>query len=151
MLVESGPGGACEAVVGGVGGVVTAETGLGTAAGYAVLINGIDNTLSGAKQMWTGEVEQTLLHQGIAEGSKLLGADEQTAENIATYGKLFGTAGLNIANTKNILNAFCILRIVSLLWYYFLYAFLFTKVGTRQMLCKTPSRRRLLNWRCAKT
>jgi hypothetical protein len=98
-------GGACEAVVGGVGGVVTAETGLGAAAGYAVLINGIDNTLTGAKQMWTGEVEQTLLHQGIAEGSKLLGADEQTAENIATYGEIFGTAGLNIANTKNILNA----------------------------------------------
>lgn len=77
-------GGAVEAVVGGVGGVVTAETGVGAALGYVVLMNGIDNTQAGARQLWTGESTSTLLHTGTKAGAKALGASEGTAENIAT-------------------------------------------------------------------
>lgn len=77
-------GGTLEAVVGGVGGILTAETGVGAALGWLVLMNGIDNATTGAQQLWTGEDEETLLHQGVEEGSLALGADEETAENIAT-------------------------------------------------------------------
>ncbi|MEN2436666.1 SpvB/TcaC N-terminal domain-containing protein [Weeksellaceae bacterium A-14] len=77
-------GGAVEAVVGGVGGVVTAETGVGAALGYVVLMNGVDNTVAGARQLWTGESTNTLLHTGTKAGAKALGASDQNAELIAT-------------------------------------------------------------------
>jgi hypothetical protein len=73
-----------EAVVGGVGRILTAETGVVDVVGWAVLMNGIDNATTGAQQLWTGEDEETLLHQGVVEGSLALGANEETAENIAT-------------------------------------------------------------------
>nr|WP_315034804.1 SpvB/TcaC N-terminal domain-containing protein [uncultured Chryseobacterium sp.] len=77
-------GGALEAVVGGVGGVVTAETGVGAALGYVVLMNGVDNTVAGARQLWTGESTDTLLHTGTKAGAKALGANDENAEMIAT-------------------------------------------------------------------
>jgi RHS repeat-associated protein len=96
-------GGVVESVLGGVGGIVTAETGVGAVVGYAILINGIDNTVTGAKQMWTGESESTLLHKGVSEGSKALGASDQTAENIATGADIATIAigsGNALKNTK---------------------------------------------------
>ena len=77
-------GGAVEAVVGGIGGLVTAETLGGAALGYAALLNGIDNTQAGFNQMWTGTTQQTLLHQVVETNAQKLGATKQTAENIAT-------------------------------------------------------------------
>ncbi|MBP1163328.1 RHS repeat-associated protein [Chryseobacterium sp. PvR013] len=77
-------GGTVEAIVGGAGGILTAETGVGAVAGWFVLMNGIDNVTTGAQQLWTGEDEETFLHQGVEEGSLALGASEETAENIAT-------------------------------------------------------------------
>ncbi|MCD0457813.1 RHS repeat-associated core domain-containing protein, partial [Chryseobacterium sp. LC2016-27] len=96
-------GGALETVVGGVGGILTAETGVGAALGWLVLMNGIDNTTTGAQQLWTGEDEETLLHQGVEEGSLALGADEETAENIATGADVATLAlggGSSLKNTK---------------------------------------------------
>jgi RHS repeat-associated protein len=97
-------GGVAEAIVGGVGGVLSSETGVGAVLGYAVLMNGIDNTVAGATQMWTGESTNTLLHQGISETSKALGADNETAEKIADAGEMGITLGVNIGNAKNIAN-----------------------------------------------
>ncbi|KFF14229.1 hypothetical protein IW15_01940 [Chryseobacterium soli] len=77
-------GGAAEAVIGGVGGVVTAETGVGAVVGYAVLINGIDNTVAGATQLWTGESTQTALHQGTKYVAKKAGVGEKNAELLAS-------------------------------------------------------------------
>ena len=77
-------GGAVEAVVGGLGGLATAETLAGAALGYAALLNGIDNTQAGFNQMWTGTTQQTLLHQEVETNAQKLGATKQTAENIAT-------------------------------------------------------------------
>jgi len=77
-------GGVVEAVVGGVGGVVTAETGIGAVVGYAILANGCDNTVTGFNQMITGENQTTLLHKGVKATATAAGANENTAENIAT-------------------------------------------------------------------
>ena len=77
-------GGAAAAVIGGVGGVVTAETGVGAAAGYFVLVNGIDNAVAGAKQMWTGETSQTVIYSITEQSSVALGASPETATNIAS-------------------------------------------------------------------
>lgn len=77
-------GGIAEIFVGGVGGVATAETGIGAAVGYAIVMNGIDNTVTGLKQAWTGRSENTMLHKGVAATAKLAGANNGTAENIAT-------------------------------------------------------------------
>jgi RHS repeat-associated protein len=99
--------GVVEAVIGGVGGVLTAETGIGAVAGYAVLMNGIDNTVTGAKQLWTGESQDTYLHKGVKEGSKALGASEKTAENIATgtdVATIFLGGGNSIKSLRTFLN-----------------------------------------------
>ena len=96
-------GGTLEAFVGGVGGILTAETGVGAALGWLVLMNGIDNATTGAQQLWTGEDEETLLHQGVEEGSLALGADEETAENVATGADVATLAlggGSSLKNTK---------------------------------------------------
>lgn len=78
-------GGALETIVGGVGGVVTAETGVGAALGYAIAANGIDNASAGAIQMWTGESQNTLLHKGVSATAVYASASYDTAERVATY------------------------------------------------------------------
>ena len=98
-------GGFVEAVGGGVGGVVTAETGFGAALGYTVLVNGIDNMITGAKQMVTGERENTLLNKGIAKGAEVLGADTKTAQTVANWSEIAFTLGINITNSINIVKA----------------------------------------------
>lgn len=50
-------GGSIEAVGGGIGGILTAETGVGLAGGVALLLHGADNAYAGAKQMWTGKAK----------------------------------------------------------------------------------------------
>ncbi|MET3012719.1 RHS repeat-associated core domain-containing protein, partial [Flavobacterium psychrophilum] len=99
-------GGTAEAIVGGVGGILTAETGVGAAVGWAILTNGIDNATTGAQQLWTGEDEETLLHQGVEKGSLGLGADEDTAENIATGADIatiaLGGGGSTFKSSKNL-------------------------------------------------
>lgn len=77
-------GGVIEAVVGGVGGILTAETGVGAAAGYAMVLNGIDNAVAGARTMWNGENAQTMLHQGVYHSASAMGASDGVAEGIAT-------------------------------------------------------------------
>ena len=81
-------GGTAEAVVGGVGGVLSAETGVGLVAGYAVLMHGVDNMVAGAKQMWTGETQRSLTERGITAGARALGADDNTANAIGDYGDM---------------------------------------------------------------
>ncbi|MEY3499018.1 MAG: hypothetical protein RL308_687 [Bacteroidota bacterium] len=78
-------GGAVETIVGGVGGVATAETGVGAVLGYAVAMNGIDNATAGAIQLWTGESQNTLLHKGVSATAVYAGASYDTAERVATY------------------------------------------------------------------
>lgn len=94
-------GGVVEAVVGGVGGVVTAETGVGAVVGYAVLAIGCDNTVAGFNQMITGESQSTLLHKGVKATASVAGANENTAENIATGADIATIAlgGINSVNT----------------------------------------------------
>jgi hypothetical protein len=78
-------GGAVETIFGGVGGVVSAETGVGAVLGYAVAMNGIDNATAGAIQLWTGESQNTLLHKGVSATAVYAGASYDTAERVATY------------------------------------------------------------------
>ncbi|MFV0531041.1 MAG: RHS repeat domain-containing protein [Flavobacteriales bacterium] len=75
-------GGAVE-VVGGAVGMVAPEP--ATTIGVALLVaNGADNVQAGARQLWTGESTDTLLHTGVEAGAEALGADSDTANKIAT-------------------------------------------------------------------
>ncbi|MFR6389905.1 MAG: RHS repeat-associated core domain-containing protein, partial [Prevotella sp.] len=77
-------GGSIEAVGGGIGGILTAETGVGLAGGVALLLHGADNAYAGAKQMWTGKSQTTCTYAGTKYASQKLGASEETADKIAT-------------------------------------------------------------------
>ena len=77
-------GGSIEAVGGGIGGILTAETGVGLAGGVALLVHGADNAYAGAKQMWTGKSQTTCTYAGTKYASQKLGASEETADKIAT-------------------------------------------------------------------
>ncbi|MCL9806424.1 lamin tail domain-containing protein [Flavobacterium amniphilum] len=98
-------GGVAEIVVGGVGGILTAETGVGAAVGYAVFMNGIDNAVTGAKQLWTGRDQDTYLHKGTYATAKFAGASNETAENIATGADIATIAlggGSSLKNAKKL-------------------------------------------------
>lgn len=90
-------GGLVEALVGGVGGVVTSETGAGAALGYLGVVNGIDNTIAGYKTLTTGQQTDTLLHQGVAAGATALGASPGVANGIATATEIVAGVGLGVA------------------------------------------------------
>ena len=77
-------GGSIEAVGGGIGGILTAETGVGLAGGFALLLHGADNAYAGAKQMLTGKSQTTYTYTGTKYASQKLGASEETADQIAT-------------------------------------------------------------------
>jgi RHS repeat-associated protein len=94
-------GGTFEAIVGGVGGVVSFETVVGPELGYAIVLNGIDNAVTGANQLWYGESQSTLLHQGVRETSMALGASEGTAEYVATGADISTIALGSIGSVKN--------------------------------------------------
>jgi RHS repeat-associated protein len=77
-------GGGIETVFGGVGGVLTSETGVGAFIGGAIFLNGLDNTATGAQQLWTGQAQNTYLHKGVYATVKYAGADDYNAEEIAS-------------------------------------------------------------------
>lgn len=52
--------------------------------GGALIANGIDNFTTGAKQLWTGETEDTLLYNTTKTSAKALGASDKNTERIAT-------------------------------------------------------------------
>lgn len=76
-------GGSIEAVGGGIGGILTAETGVGLAGGVALLLHGADNAYAGAKQMWTGKAKLHV-HMLALNMHLKIGASEETADKIAT-------------------------------------------------------------------
>ncbi|MFV0482847.1 MAG: RHS repeat-associated core domain-containing protein [Bacteroidales bacterium] len=72
-------------LVGAAALIVTPEPTMMTkVGGVALAVNGADNFQAGVMQLWTGETQETLLHKGVSTGAKALGADEGTAETIAT-------------------------------------------------------------------
>lgn len=81
-------GGVSEAFVGGVEGVVTSETYVGAVFGYVMVLNGIDNTITGAIQFWTGEEQNTILNNNVQKGITALGFSDETAQNIANIADL---------------------------------------------------------------
>lgn len=99
-------GGALEIVIGGIGGILTSETGAGTIIGYIVIANGVDNTITGFNQLYSGIDEETFLHRGAKESAKILGTDCNTAEKIATSVELstilFGGVGSSIKSSRNL-------------------------------------------------
>ncbi len=66
-------GGSIKAVGGGIGGILTAETGVGLAGGVALLLHGADNAYAGAKQMWTGKSQTTCTYAGTKYASQKIG------------------------------------------------------------------------------
>ncbi|TRX35408.1 hypothetical protein [Flavobacterium restrictum] len=95
-------GGAIETIGGGVGGVATAETGVGAVLGYAVAMNGVDNASAGAMQLWTGESQNTLLHKGVRATAVYAGASYDTADRVATYADISTIALGGFASYKGI-------------------------------------------------
>ena len=104
-------GGAVEVVGSGVGEYFSGGT--ATPLMVPLFLNGVDNFQAGARQLWTGETTNTLLHTGTKAGAEALGASEQNAERIATavdISTIFlgGTNGIknikNIFNTKTLTN-----------------------------------------------
>ena len=75
-------GGAVEVVGSGVGEYFSGGT--ATPLMVPLFLNGVDNFQAGARQLWTGETTNTLLHTGTKAGAEALGASEQNAERIAT-------------------------------------------------------------------
>lgn len=71
-------GGGIEAVGGVVGGVLTAETGVGALTGAAVAVNGADNFQSGLRTLWTGEGTRTVTQTAVGSGIKAAGGSETT-------------------------------------------------------------------------
>jgi len=89
-------GGSLEAAFGGVGGIATAETGVGLAAGGFLLLHGADTASSGWHTMWTGEGSRTYTFRLGAGAAGALGADAKMQQaigessdlvaNIASFG-----------------------------------------------------------------
>jgi RHS repeat-associated protein len=93
-------GGAVEAVVGGVGGVVTSPTGAGAVAGGLVLAHGADNMAAGFNKLVTGQPSQTFTEKGISAVAQDY-TDKATADKIGA----FGNAALGIAGSSgNVVN-----------------------------------------------
>ena len=109
-------GGTAEAVIGGVGGVLTAETGVGLAAGYAVLMHGVDNMVAGAEQMWTGETQRSLTQKGITAGARALGVDDNTATAIGDYGDIaLGVIGGGASSASSLVKSSSVYKTEQLL------------------------------------
>ena len=75
-------GGAVEVVGSGVGEYFSGGT--ATPLMVPLFLNGVDNFQAGARQLWTGETTNTLLHTGTKAGVEALGTSKQNAEKIAT-------------------------------------------------------------------
>lgn len=87
-------GGAAEAIVGGVGGIVTAETGVGAVVGWGVLTHGVDNFTAGITKVWTGEEQQTYTEKIISNTLQGAGMSQSNADYYAGWGNAYlGVAG----------------------------------------------------------
>jgi hypothetical protein len=93
-------GGSLEAGVGGVGGLATAETGVGLAAGGFLLLHGADTASSGWHTMWTGEASRTYTFRLGAGLASAAGADPKLANAVGSSTELIadiGSAGLSLS------------------------------------------------------
>jgi len=85
--------GTIEASVGGAGGVITSETGVGAAAGWAILTQGVDNMVAGYNKLMTGKPSQTQTEQLISAVAQDY-TDKATADKIGAFGNtVIGIAG----------------------------------------------------------
>jgi Domain of unknown function (DUF4157) len=92
-------GGGLEAGIGGVGGIATAETGVGLAAGGFMLLHGADVATSGWHTMWTGEGSHTYTFRLGAGAATVAGADPKLARAVGESTDLIaniGSAGLSL-------------------------------------------------------
>lgn len=74
-------GGALEMVGSGAGEYFSGGT--ASPAAIPVFMNGIDNFQAGFKQVWTGEEQETYLHQGIENAATSVGASQNASMLIA--------------------------------------------------------------------
>lgn len=77
--------GTIEASVGGAGGVITSETGVGAVAGWAILTHGVDNMVAGYNKLMTGKPSQTQTEQLISAVAQDY-TDKGTADKIGAFG-----------------------------------------------------------------
>ena len=92
-------GGGLEAGFGGVGGLATAETGVGLVAGAFLLGHGADVASSGWTTMWTGEESKTYTFMAGAGWGYAAGADPKLANALGQSTDLIaniGAAGLTL-------------------------------------------------------
>lgn len=61
-------------IAGGVVGVIAPEP-LTTAGGVLLVANGVDNTQSGFRQVWSGKTTQSVVEAGLQKGANLVGLD----------------------------------------------------------------------------
>lgn len=66
-------------VVGGAIGVLAPEP-LSSAGGVLLVANGVDNTQSGFRQLWSGNTTQSAVETGVQKGAQLIGLDPALAE-----------------------------------------------------------------------
>ena len=85
-------GGSLEAGLGGVGGLATAETGVGAAAGTFLLLHGADTATSGFHTMVTGESSPTYTFQIGAGLARDAGADPRMAQAVGESAEIFANA-----------------------------------------------------------
>jgi len=93
-------GGGLEAVGGGVSGVLTSETGVGVAVGYAIIVHGSDVAASGFTQMITGEYQETFTKQVLGYSLEAAGMDPKSASYYAGWGDAY----LSVAGSGNLAN-----------------------------------------------
>ena len=86
-------GGSLEAGIGGLGGIATAETGVGLAAGGFLLLHGADVLSSGWTTMWTGEQSHTYTFRISRDLALAAGADPRLARAMGESGDLIATIG----------------------------------------------------------
>jgi hypothetical protein len=92
-------GGGLEAGIGGVGGLATAETGVGLFGGAFLLAHGADVASSGWTTMWTGEESKTYTFMTGAGWALAAGADPKLASAVGQSTDLIaniGAAGLSL-------------------------------------------------------
>ena len=77
-------GGSLEATVGGVGGLLTAETGVGAAAGGFLLYHGVDTASSGFNTMVTGEESKTWTYRLGSSAASSFSDDKKFAAAVGS-------------------------------------------------------------------
>ena len=78
-------GGGLQIIAGAAGGVASSWTGVGAVVGGIAVVHGADDFQAGARQLWTGNETESFTYRGIRASAKFAGADDKTANNIATF------------------------------------------------------------------